>query len=101
MRIKAVVVVSLFLAAVVIHFVPAQAGDGYEKYIEWYSDATKTEVVGWRHQYCGGTADSEGYQTSYREQWLIGECVDGGSWNGTICNYQAGYLCPAYCSACI
>jgi hypothetical protein len=102
MKTKTLAILCLSLVALVLHLVPAQAGDGWEKYIEWYSDASKTEVVGWRYQYCGGTSDSEGYQTSYREQWFIAECVEGGGgWTGTVCNYQSGFICPAHCAYCV
>jgi hypothetical protein len=102
MKVKALVIFCVLLAALTLSLMPAHAGDGYEKYIEWYSDATKTEVVGWRQQNCGGFWESEGYQTAYREQWIGAECVEGGgSGGGTVCYYQNGFICPAYCSYCI
>jgi hypothetical protein len=98
-------VVVLAIVTLTLPSTPAQAGDGREKYIEWYSDATKTEVVGWRQEYCGGTADSWGYQTSYRETWWGNECVDSsGGWAGLVCSYGlpgCPYCCSAYCSYCI
>ena len=69
-----VLVAVLAVAALVVPPTPAQAGDGREKYIEFYSDATKTVMVGWRQEYCGGLSDSWGYQTSYRETWWGNEC---------------------------
>jgi hypothetical protein len=104
MKTKALAVLCLLLVVLFIDLVPAQAGDGYEKYIEWYSDASKTEVVGWRHMYCNGGMESEGYQTSYRETWFLEECVEnwGSGWTGSPCNYQPpGYYCPASCSYCV
>ncbi|HKH49146.1 MAG TPA: hypothetical protein VKM72_31145 [Thermoanaerobaculia bacterium] len=70
-----VLVAVLALAALVTPSAPVQAGDGYEKYIEWYSDATKTVMVGWRQEYCGGFSEQWGYQTAYRETWWGNECV--------------------------
>jgi len=69
-----VLVAVLALAALVAPSAPVQAGDGYEKYIEFYSDATKTVMVGWRQEYCNGLSDQWGYQTSYRETWWGNEC---------------------------
>jgi hypothetical protein len=66
---------ALALVTLAVPPTPAQAGDGREKYTEWYSDATKTEVVGWRQDYCGGVSESWGYQTSYSQAWWGNECV--------------------------
>ena len=88
------------LAVLVIPVGPARASDAYEKYTEWYSDATKTEMVGWRQEYCDGTADSWGYQSAYRQSWNGNRCVDGGgSWQ-TWCSIPAYASCPASCAWC-
>lgn len=104
MKLKALIVCSLFIAALFLPFDRVQAGDGYEKYIEWYSDASKTDVVGWRHQKCDGVWESDGYQTSYRQQWLMEECVE--DWGGGgyyVCNLSGSTYtnCPAQCSICV
>jgi hypothetical protein len=103
MKVKALVVFCLFLAALTIPIVPAQAGDGYEKYIEWYSDATKTEVVGWRQEYCNGTREAEGFQTSYRESWFGEMCEENWSSGYWVCQLSGSSYtsCPAQCSICV
>lgn len=75
MKGKALAILSILVAVLFLMLVPAQAGDGYERYTEWYSDATKTVMVGWRQTYCDGTAEIHGYQTPYHETWLGAECV--------------------------
>lgn len=74
MKLKALVVAGLFFVALALPFVPVQAGDGYERYTEWYSDAAKTNLVGWRQDYCNGTSDFWGYQTAYKEIWIGAAC---------------------------
>lgn len=73
--VKVLAVLCMLAAVLFVSQVPAQAGDGYEKYTEWYSDATKTVVVGWRQTYCNGTADIWGTQTAYYDTWWGAECV--------------------------
>ena len=75
MKAKALAILCTLIAVLFITLVPAQAGDGYEKYTEWYSDATKTEVVGWRQTHCDGTAETYGYQTAYHDTWFGAECI--------------------------
>lgn len=72
---KALAVLCMLALVLFVSLVPAQAGDGYERYTEWYSDATKTVMVGWRQTYCDGTAETHGSQTAYHETWLGAECA--------------------------
>ena len=74
MKAKALAVLCMLALVLLVSLAPAQAGDGYEKYTEWYSDATKTEMVGWRQTYCDGTAEVHGTQTAYSTTWLGAEC---------------------------
>jgi hypothetical protein len=53
---------------------PASAGDGAEHYTEWYSDAAKTNMVGWREEYCDGTAYTWGTLTAYKTVWIGAPC---------------------------
>ena len=75
MKAKALAILSILAAVLFLMLVPAQAGDGYEKYTEWYSDATKTVMVGWRQTYCDGSAEIHGTQTPYYDTWFGAECV--------------------------
>lgn len=91
----------VLLLSLVIAIAPVRASDAYEIYWEWYSDATMTEMVGYRYEYCGGTADYWGYQTAYSQRWVGARCVDGGggTWQ-TWCAVPAGTPCPAQCAWC-
>jgi len=101
MKSRALLILLLLGAlAVALRAPAAYASDAYEKYIEWYSDATMTEVVGWRQEYCGGTIDAWGYQTAYRQSWNGERCVDGGGGWGTWCSLPYDYACPAQCAFC-
>ena len=78
----------------------ARASDAHEVYWEWYSDATKTEVVGWRWQYCDGSIDADGYQSAYSQRWVGATCLDGSSPWETWCAVPAESACPAQCAWC-
>jgi hypothetical protein len=109
-RVQMFVILSVCLAAMVFPLAPARAVGFYEKYTEWYADATKTEVVGWRYQSCNGVVEAEGYVTAYRKVWFLDECADGGGGSCTSevvgsCPYHYdepydSWICPAYCYCC-
>lgn len=73
-RVKRFAVIGAFLVALVFPPPSARAVGGYEKYTEWYTDATETEVTGWKTQHCDGTVDGEGYVTQYRHVWFLYPC---------------------------
>jgi hypothetical protein len=103
MKARALIVLCVVLTVLNLPLAPAGAADGSERYTEWYSDATKTDVVGWRQENCGGSVDSYGYQTAYKEIWIGNRCEDGGGWAGYACgySYQGGQpVCPAQCAYC-
>jgi|SRR3954451_8516526 hypothetical protein len=103
MKTRAFSVLALLAVLLVAPLAPARASDAYERYTEWYSDATKTEVVGWRQEHCGGTADADGYQTSYSQSWNGDRCIDGGGGGGYYVCYLGWWdphVCPAQCYAC-
>lgn len=53
--------------------------NGYYIYeIYYYSDASKTQEVGWEYQHCDRFADSYGQSTAYKTQYRIGFCGYGG-----------------------
>src|ERR1044072_3493524 len=99
-QIKTFAILSALMIALAIP-TPAQAVGIYDKYTEWYSDASGTELVGWRWQHCDGSMEADGYVTKDSHVWLNEACA-GGDGTGTItnvCQYQPtkyGYLCPAY-----
>src|SRR5262245_451865 len=101
-RIKMLTILSLLLAWAVLPLVPARAVGLWEKYTEWYADATMEEVVCWRFQHCDGTFEAEGYSTSYRQTWLLEECSADGGDVYNACRYVSDphWHCPAYCSFC-
>lgn len=103
-RVKTFAIISAFLVAAVFPPTPAGAVGAYEKYTEWYADATEQELIGWRYQHCDGSVEADGYVTSYRHVWYLNTCSDGGGGGlSTGCRYQLtrnGYLCPAQCASC-
>ena len=46
----------------------AAAQTNVQHYFTYYSDSTKTEVVGYTIIYCDGTATGNGYPTPYYDQ---------------------------------
>jgi hypothetical protein len=100
MKTKLLVVFAFLVALILLPLGPAQASDAYERYTEWYSDATHTQVVGWRQEYCNGTMDADGYQSAYHQSWNGDRCVEGGGGGAYVC-YGYNTLCPAQCYSCI
>lgn len=74
MKAKRLVFVFVLLLALIVPLLPASAADGSERYTEWYSDAAKTNLVGWREEYCDGTAYIWGTQTAYYTVWIGAPC---------------------------
>lgn len=74
MKAKRLVFAFALLLTLIVPLLPASAADGSERYTEWYSDAAKTNVVGWREEYCDGTAYTWGVQTQYKTVWIGAPC---------------------------
>ena len=64
-------------------YVGAATSGSYYYLVTYFSDASRTTVVGYNHQSCNGTTGEvsdnfSGSQTQYSSQSVLGYCAPGG-----------------------